>query len=176
MKERVEVLISAADVDDRVKEMADQISHDYAGKEIFMICILKGSVVFMSELAKKLNHEVTFNFMKVSSYGNATESSGRIKIDMDLDDSVKGKDVLIIEDIVDTGRTLKHLKDLLSLREPASLKICTLLDKPSRRVADVKVDYTGFVIPDDFVIGYGLDYAQRYRNLDFIGVLRFDEE
>ena len=176
MKERVETLISAADVDKRVQEMAEQISKDYAGKEIFMICILKGSVIFMSELAKKLKHEVTFHFMKVSSYGNSTESSGRIKIDMDLDEHIKGKDVLVIEDIVDTGRTLKHLKDLLSLREPASFKICTLLDKPDRRVAEIDVDYTGFVIPDDFVIGYGLDYAQRYRNLDYIGVLRFDEE
>ncbi len=176
MKERVEVLISAEEVEKRVKEIASDIMRDYAGKEIYMICILKGSVIFMSELAKNIKQDVTFNFMKVSSYGDGTESSGKININLDLEDSIEGKDVLIIEDIIDSGRTLSHLKELLLSRCPASLKICTLLDKPDRRVTDVKVDYTGFVIPDDFVIGYGLDYAQRYRNLDFIGVLRFDEE
>ena len=176
MKERVEVLISSEEVDRRVAEVAEQIHRDYEGKEIYMVCILKGSVIFMAELAKKLKHDVTFNFMKVSSYGDETVSSGRIKIDLDLEESVKGKDVLIIEDIIDTGRTLRYLKDLLSLREPASLKIATLLDKPDRRVADIEADYVGFVIPDAFVVGYGLDYAQRYRNLDYVGVLKFDEE
>ncbi len=176
MKERVEVLISSEEVDRRVSQLAEQIHHDYEGKDIYMICILKGSVIFMAELAKKLDHNVTFNFMKVSSYGDETVSSGRIKIDLDLGEAVKDKDVLIIEDIIDTGRTLKYLKDLLSLREPASLKIATLLDKPDRRIADIEADYVGFVIPDEFVVGYGLDYAQRYRNLDYVGVLRFDEE
>ncbi len=176
MKERVEVLISKADVEKRVDEIASQIMRDYEGKEIYMVCILKGGVVFMVDLARKINQTVKINFMDVSSYGDGTESSGQIKILMDLDESIEGKDVLIIEDIIDSGRTLSHLRDLLLMRKPASLRICTLLDKPARRVADVKVDYSGFNIPDDFVIGYGLDYAQRYRNLDFIGVLRFDEE
>lgn len=177
MKERVEVLISSADVQKRVQEVADQIMKDYAGKEIYMVCVLKGGVIFMVDLARKItNGPVTINFMDVSSYGDGMESSGNIKILMDLDESIEGKDVLIVEDIIDSGRTLYRLRELLLSRNPASLRICTLLDKPERRVADVKVDYVGFNIPDDFVVGYGLDYAQRYRNLDFIGVLKFDEE
>jgi hypoxanthine phosphoribosyltransferase len=131
-----------------------------------------GVIITAKELAKKLKHEVTFNFMKVSSYGNSTESSGRIKIDLDLDEHIKGKDVLVIEDIVDTGRTLKHLKDLLSLREPASLKICTLLDKPERRKVDLSADFVGFVVPDEFVVGYGLDYDEKYRTFDEVYILK----
>lgn len=176
MKERVEVLISKAEVEKRVDEIAEEIMRDYAGKEIYMVCILKGGVIFMVDLARKIKNTVKINFMDVSSYGDGTESSGHIKILMDLDEPIEGKDVLIIEDIIDSGRTLSRLRDLLLMRNPASLKICTLLDKPERRVSDVKVDYVGYVIPDDFVVGYGLDYAQRYRNLDFIGVLHFDEE
>lgn len=176
MKERVEVLISKAEVEKRVGEIAQEIMRDYAGKEIYMVCILKGGVIFMVDLARKIDNTVKINFMDVSSYGDGTESSGHIKILMDLDEPIEGKDVLIIEDIIDSGRTLSRLRELLLMRNPASLKICTLLDKPERRVSDVKVDYVGYVIPDDFVVGYGLDYAQRYRNLDFIGVLHFDEE
>lgn len=176
MKERVEVLISSAEIQKRLNELAEKINEDYAGKEIYMVCILKGGVVFMVDLAKKLNMPVTMNFMDVSSYGAGTESSGHIKILLDLNESIEGKDVLIIEDIVDTGLTLSHLMPMLHTRRPESIKICTLLDKPGRRVKGVEVEYTGFTIPNDFVVGYGLDYDQRYRNLDYIGILHFDEE
>ena len=176
MKERVEVLISTAQINERIDQLASEIMRDYKGKEIYMVCILKGGVIFMVDLARRINQTVKINFMDVSSYGDATESSGQIKILMDLDESIEGKDVLIIEDIIDSGRTLSHLKTLLLTRNPASFKICTLLDKPDRRVADVNVDYVGFAIPDEFVVGYGLDYAQRYRNLDYIGVLSFEED
>ena len=176
MKERVEVLISSDEIQKRINELAEKINKDYVGKEIYMVCILKGGVVFMVDLAKKLNMPVTMNFMDVSSYGAGTESSGHIKILLDLNESIEGKDVLIIEDIVDTGLTLSHLMPMLHTRKPASIKICTLLDKPGRRVKGVEVEYTGFTIPNDFVVGYGLDYDQRYRNLDYIGILHFDEE
>jgi len=174
MAERIEVLLEEKKVDERIQEIGEQISRDYAGKEVHLICVLKGGAFFMCELAKRITVPVSMDFMSVSSYGSSTVSSGSIKIIKDLDESIQGKDVLIIEDIVDTGRTLSHLMKLLKDRNPNSLALCTLLDKPDRRVVEVPVDYTCFEIPDEFVVGYGLDYAQKYRNLPFIGVVRFD--
>ena len=171
MSENVKVLISEQDVTKKIQELADQINKDYEGKEIHLICVLKGSVFITCELAKRLTVPVTMDFMSVSSYGNTQESSGRVKIVKDLDESIAGKDVLIVEDIIDSGRTLSHLIQLLQSRQPNSVRLCTLLDKPDRRVTDVTVDYTGFVIPDEFVVGYGLDYAQKFRNLPYIGVV-----
>ena len=156
--------------------MAARISHDYEGKEVHLISILKGSVFFACELAKRITVPVTMDFMSVSSYGNDTKSSGVVKIVKDLDEPLDGKNVLIVEDIIDSGRTLSYLIEILKRRNPAGLRLCTLLDKPERRVKPVDVDYTCFNIPDEFVVGYGLDYAQRYRNLPFIGVVEFVEE
>ena len=171
MKDTIRVLISKEDVEKRIREMAAEISRDFEGETLHLVCILKGSVFFTCELAKYLTVPVTMDFMSVSSYGDKTESSGRIKIIKDLDDSIQGKNVLVIEDIVDSGRTLSHLLAFLKVREPKSLKLCTLLDKPDRRVVPVNVDYVGMQIPDLFVVGYGLDYAQNYRNLPYIGVV-----
>ncbi|NLK37979.1 MAG: hypoxanthine phosphoribosyltransferase [Epulopiscium sp.] len=176
MKERVDTLITATAISKRIDEIAEELSAEYAGETIELVCVLKGGVVFMVDLAKKITVPVTMNFMDVSSYGDGTESSGEIKILMDLNDPIEGKNVIVVEDIIDSGRTLRCLYDILAARKPKSLKICTLLDKPDRRVAEVNVDYTGFTIPDAFVVGYGLDYAQRYRNLDYIGVISFVEE
>ncbi len=175
MSEHIKVLISEEDVDARISEIGAQISRDYAGKMVHLICVLKGGSFFMCELAKRITVPVSLDFMYVSSYGGNTESSGRINIKKDLDEPIQGRDVLVVEDIVDSGRTLSCLLKLLSEREPASLHLCTLLDKPERRVTDVKVDYTGFRIPDAFVVGYGLDYDQKYRNLPYIGVVEFDD-
>ena len=170
MSDQINVLFSEEEVDKKVREIAAQINKDYAGKEIHMICVLKGGVFFMTELAKRIEIPVTFDFMSVSSYGDGTVSSGTIKIVKDLDHSIEGKEVLIIEDIIDSGRTLSHLvAPLKKNRNPKSLEICTLLDKPSRREAEVDVKYTCFTIPDTFIVGYGLDYAQKYRNLPYIG-------
>ncbi|BCN28988.1 hypoxanthine phosphoribosyltransferase [Anaeromicropila herbilytica] len=171
MADKIKVLISEEDVDAKIRELGKQISKDYEGKEIHLICVLKGGIYITTELSKRITVPVSLDFMSVSSYGDATESSGRVKIVKDLDDPIEGKDVLIVEDIIDSGRTLRNLVDLLSTRSPKSIKICTLLDKPERRVVEVPVDYVGFNIPDEFVIGYGLDYAQKYRNLPFIGVV-----
>ena len=171
MAETIKVLIAEQDVDARIAELGQQISEDYAGKQVHLICILKGSVFFTCELAKRITVPVSLDFMSVSSYGDGTQSSGRVKIAKDLDESLEGKDVIVIEDIIDSGRTLAYLLDVLAKRNPNSLKLCTLLDKPDRRVTDVKVDYVGFEIPDEFVVGYGLDYAQKYRNLPFGGVV-----
>ncbi|MCC8067350.1 MAG: hypoxanthine phosphoribosyltransferase [Clostridiales bacterium] len=175
MRESVKVLLSEQEVDQRIAEIAKQISDDYAGKEVHLICVLKGAVFFMCELAKRITVPVTMDFMSVSSYGDGTKSSGVVKIVKDLDQPLDGKNVLIVEDIIDSGRTLSYLIDILDKRNPASLRLCTLLDKPERRIAQVMVDYTCFNIPDEFVVGYGLDYAQRYRNLPFIGVVNFSE-
>ena len=171
MKETIRVLLSEEEVDRRIKEVADQINCDYAGKEVHLICVLKGGVFFMCELAKRISVPVSMDFMSVSSYGDGTASSGVVKIAKDLDETLEGKDVLVVEDIIDSGRTLYYLLDILAKRNPKSMKLCTLLDKPDRRVRDVKVDYVGFEIPDEFVVGYGLDYAQKYRNLPYIGVV-----
>ena len=176
MKEKIETLISTSAIEKRLDELAEVINSDYKGEEIYLVCVLKGGVFFMVQLSKRLTSPVSLNFMDVSSYGDGTESSGHIKILMDLDESIEGKNVLIVEDIIDSGRTLSHLVNLLNSRNPKSLKICTLLDKPDRRVSQVDVAYTGFTIPDAFVVGYGLDYAQKYRDLDYIGVISFEEE
>jgi len=171
MTGKTRVMISEEQIEKRVRELAEQISKDYEGKDIHLIVILKGSVFFSCELAKRLTIPVTMDFMSVSSYGSETVSSGRVRILKDLDESIQGKDVLIVEDIIDSGNTLAYLKDMLSARSPKSLEICTLLDKPDRRVTNVYVKYVGFVIPDEFVVGYGLDYDQYYRNLPFVGVI-----
>jgi hypoxanthine phosphoribosyltransferase len=174
MAERIRVMLTEDEVDARIKNIGEQISKDYEGKSVHLICVLKGGSFFMCELAKRITVPVTFDFMSVSSYGGDTKSSGIVKIVKDLDESIKGKDVIIVEDIVDSGRTLSYLMEMLGQRGPKSLRLCTLLDKPDRRVVDVKVDYTGFAIPDEFVVGYGLDYDQRYRNLPYIGVVEID--
>jgi hypoxanthine phosphoribosyltransferase len=174
MSEKIDVLISEGAVKKRIQELADTISKDYGDKEVVLVCVLKGAIMFMVDISKELKMPVSFDFMVVSSYGNDTKSSGTIKIVKDLDDSIEGKHVLLIEDIIDSGRTLSHLMVELNSRKPASLKLCTLLDKPDRRVNAVDVDYTGFTIPDEFVVGYGLDYAQKYRNLPYIGRLTLE--
>lgn len=174
MAEHVRVLLSENEVDARIQAIGDQISKDYAGKQVHLICVLKGGSFFLCELAKRITVPVSLDFMSVSSYGKDTKSSGVVKIVKDLDESIKDKHVIVVEDIVDSGRTLSYLLEMLSDRGPASLRLCTLLDKPDRRVVKVDVDYTGFEIPDKFVVGYGLDYAQRYRNLPYIGIVEFD--
>lgn len=174
MAEHVRVLLTEEEVDRRIQEIGDQISKDYEGKQVHLICVLKGGSFFMCELAKRITVPVSLDFMSVSSYGSATKSSGVVRIVKDLDEPLKDMDVLVVEDIVDSGRTLSYLLDMLRDRGPRSIKLCTLLDKPERRVVDVHVDYTCFQIPDEFVVGYGLDYDQRYRNLPYIGVVEFD--
>ena len=165
MKEKVDVLISEKEIDNRILEIADRINKDYEGEELTLICVLKGGVMFMCDLAKRLNLNVRLDFMSVSSYGSETKSSGVVKIIKDLDDSIDGKNVLVVEDIIDSGNTLSYLMDILKKRGPKSIKLCTLLDKPSRREKkDVFVDYVCFEIEDKFVVGYGLDNDQRYRN------------
>lgn len=164
-------MIPEEKIEKRIRELALQISNDFEGKSVHLISILKGSVFFSCELAKRLTIPVTLDFMSVSSYGSETVSSGRVRILKDLDESIQGKDVLIVEDIIDSGNTLSYLKDLLIARAPKSLSICTLLDKPDRRVTNVDVKYVGFEIPDEFVVGYGLDYDQYYRNLPYVGVV-----
>ena len=177
MSEKIRVLLSEEEVDARIQEVADMINKDYEGKDVHMICVLKGGVFFMCELAKRITRPVTLDFMSVSSYGDDTKSSGVVKIVKDLDQPLDGKDVLIVEDIIDSGRTLSYLLDVLKRRNPNSVRLCTLLDKPDRRVVKgVDVDYCCFNIPDKFVVGYGLDYAQKYRNLPFIGVVELGED
>lgn len=174
MAEHVRVMLTEEQVDEKIKEIGERISKDYEGRQVHLICVLKGGSFFLCELAKRITVPVSIDFMSVSSYGGDTKSSGIVKIVKDLDETIKGKDVIVVEDIVDSGRTLSYLLDLLQQREPKSLALCTLLDKPERRVIDVDVDYTCFQIPDEFVVGYGLDYDQRYRNLPYIGVVEFD--
>ena len=171
MSEKIRVLVSEKEVDERIEALGKQISKDYEGKQVHLICVLKGGAFFMCELAKRITVPVSLDFMSVSSYGDGTASSGVVRIAKDLDESIEGKDVLIVEDIIDSGRTLYYLMDILRKRNPESLHLCTLLDKPERREKDVTVDYVGFEIPDEFVVGYGLDYAQKYRNLPYIGVV-----
>ena len=157
MAERVKVLLTEEEVDARIQAIGDQISRDYEGRQVHLVCVLKGGSFFMCELAKRIRVPVSLDFMSVSSYGSETKSSGVVKIVKDLDETLAGKDVIVVEDIVDSGRTLSYLMEMLKDRKPASLRLCTLLDKPERRVVDVHVDYTGFEIPDEFVVGYGLD-------------------
>ena len=177
MSEQIRVLIPEDEVDRKISEIGAQITKDYEGKPVHLICVLKGGVFFTCELAKRINLPVTLDFMSVSSYGADTKSSGVVKIVKDLDEPLEGKNVIIVEDIIDSGRTLSYLIEILKKRNPAGIKLCTLLDKPARRVKkEVVVDYCCFSIPDEFVVGYGLDYAQRYRNLPYIGVVEFNEK
>ncbi len=166
----IKVLISKETLEERIKEMSEQIEKDYEGKDIVLIGILKGSVMFMTELAKNIKNDIALDFMDVSSY-EGTESTGRIKINKDIRDSIEGKDVIIVEDIVDTGRTLTYLKEYLKQKKAKSVKIATMLSKPSRRVVEIDADYLGFEIEDKFVVGYGLDYNEKYRNLPYIGYI-----
>ena len=175
MAEKIKVLISEEEVDARIRELGEKISKEYEGKQIHLICVLKGGVFFMCELAKRITVPVSMDFMCVGSYGDGTKSSGVVRLAKDLDESIENKEELIVEDIIDSGNTLYYLMDVLRQRKPASLRLCTLLDKPDRRVKDVHVDWTGFEIPDEFVVGYGLDYAQKYRNLPYIGVVEVAE-
>ena len=166
------VLISEEELSKKVEELAGEISADYKGCEVLVVTLLKGGVMFSVDLMRKLTVPVEIDFMNVSSYGSSSKTSGVVKIDKDLDKPIAGKHVLLVEDIIDSGLTLNYVKDILLSREPASLKICTILDKPSRRKTEVDVDYTGFEIPDEFVVGYGLDYAQKHRNLPYVGILK----
>lgn len=167
-----EILLTEQQIARKVQELGERISEDYRGNDILMVGVLKGAVIFMADLVRRITVPVSIDFMAVSSYGKASESSGVVQILKDLDRNIAGRHVILVEDIVDTGLTLKYMMENLSTRKPASLKICTLLDKPSRRKADVTPDYNGFVIPDKFVVGYGLDCAEKYRNLRDIGVLK----
>ena len=168
MKEEIQVRISEEELIAKIKEIAQQINEDYVGKKVHLVCILSGSVFFTCELAKYITVPVTMDFMRVSSYGEGMDSTGTISIDQDLNMSIEGRHVLVVEDIVDSGRTLALLSNILKKRDPASLRLCSLLDKPSRRVTPVSIDYLGFEIEDYFVVGFGLDYAQKYRNLPYI--------
>lgn len=174
MADKIEVLYDEETLDKRIRELGAEISRDYAGKEITLICILKGASFFACELAKRITVPVYFDFMRVSSYGNETVSSGVVKIVQDLDEPLRGKNVIVVEDIIDSGRSMHYLFEILRSRGPESLKLCALLNKPDRRVTEVDIDYMGFDIPDKFVVGYGLDYAEKYRNLPFIGVVTED--
>ena len=174
MAEHINVMLSEEEINSRIAELGEQISRDYEGKEIFLICILKGASFFACELAKRITVPVNIDFMKVSSYGGGTVSSGQVSIKMDVSESIAGKDVLIVEDIIDSGNTLNLLPKILMERGPKRIRLCALLDKPDRREVDVKMNYVGFRIPDKFVVGYGLDYDQRYRNLPYIGEVVFD--
>ncbi len=166
------VLFTEQELKDRVAEIAAQIDKDYAGKEPMLISVLRGSFIFMADLARSITLPCTVDFMAVSSYGAGTTSSGQVKITKDLSESIEGRDIIVVEDILDSGNTLSYLFQLLQARHPASVRLCTLLDKPSRRTKPVTADYTGFTVDDLFVVGYGLDYAEKYRNLPYIGILK----
>ncbi|HWQ58579.1 MAG TPA: hypoxanthine phosphoribosyltransferase [Clostridia bacterium] len=166
------VLIDEEQISRRVRELGAQISEDYEGKDVVLVCILKGAVIFFSDLARAITCHMEMDFLSISSYGNNTKTSGIVRISKDMDTSITGRHVLIVEDIMDSGLTLNHLTHLLKAREPASLKIVCLLDKPERRECAITPDYVGFVIPNEFVLGYGLDYEQRYRNLPYVGVMK----
>ena len=166
------VLFSEEQLRQRVAEIAAEIDRDYAGKEPLLVSVLRGSFVFMADLVRSIHLPCTVDFMAVSSYGSGTSSSGQVKIVKDLSEQIEGRDLIVVEDILDSGNTLSYLLQLLQARKPASVRLCTLLDKPSRRVKPVELHYSGFTIPDYFVVGYGLDYDEKYRNLPYIGVLR----
>jgi len=172
LKDVERILITSEEIGARVRELGQQITNDYAGQDILMIGVLRGAVIFMSDLARAIKRPINIDFMAISSYGTSTSSSGVVRILKDLDEAVEGRHILIIEDIIDSGLTLNYLVENLKSRKPASVRICTLLSKPDRRKVDVQVDYNGFIIPDYFVVGYGLDYAGKYRNLPFIGILK----
>lgn len=171
MEDQIRVMITEAELDKRIRELGAQISTDYEGESIFLVCVLKGAAMFACELAKRITVPVTMDFMATSSYGSGTVSSGEVKIKKDLDLPMEGRNVLIVEDIIDSGNTLNFLSHLFEDRNAKSVRMVTMLDKPDRREVDVNVDYTGFTIPDEFVVGFGLDYDQKYRNLPYIGVI-----
>ena len=166
------ILVSEEMIQKRVKELGEELTRDYAGKDVVLVCNLKGACVFYADLARSLDLYMKMDFMSLSSYGDSFETSGIVKINKDLDTSITDKHVIIVEDIMDSGLSLSHLKKILMERKPASLKICCMLDKPERRECDITPDYTGFTIPNEFVVGYGLDYTGEYRNLPFVGVLK----
>lgn len=166
------VLISEEEITERVAQLGEQISRDYQGRDVLMVSVLKGAFIFMADLARSTDIHINIDFMAVSSYGGGTKTTGVVRVLKDLDVPLDGKDILIVEDILDSGKTLSYLKEMLEQRNPSSIKICTLLDKPERRESPVTADYVGFVVPDEFVVGYGLDYDERYRNLRYIGVLK----
>ena len=172
LKDVERILITSEEIGARVRELGQQITNDYAGQEILMIGVLRGAVIFMADLARSIKRPMDIDFMAITSYGLSTNSSGVVRIIKDLDEVVEGRHILIIEDIIDSGLTLNYLVDNIKSPKPASVRICTLLSKPDRRKVNVTVDYNGFIIPDHFVVGYGLDYAGKYRNLPFIGVLK----
>lgn len=171
-KDMEKILFDEAAIQARIDALGEEITRDYVGKEPILISVLRGSYMFMADLTRKLDLACTVDFMAISSYGSGTSSSGQVRIIKDLSDDIEGKDILVVEDILDSGNTLAYLLELLNARKPASVRLCTLLDKPSRRTKEVRVDYVGFTIPDEFVVGYGLDYAEKYRNLPYIGVLK----
>ncbi len=175
-KYSVDTLISKEDIHEKVKELAGKIDRDFEGEEILLIGLLRGSVIFLSDLARELKTEATIDFMVVSSYGNKMESSRDVKILKDLEEDIKGRNVIIVEDIIDTGNTLQKVQQILQTREPKNIRICTLLDKPERREVEISVDYTGFQIPDEFVVGYGIDFAQKHRTLPYVGIVKKEEE
>ena len=171
MEHKISVLISEEEVDAKIRQLGEQISKEYEGEAVHLVCILKGSVFITCELAKRITVPVTMDFMSISSYGDGTKSSGVVKLAKDLDETIEGKNVIVVEDIIDSGRTLSYLLPVLRERKPKSLKLLAFLDKPDRRVKEVPVDYTGFEIPDEFVVGYGLEYAQKYRNITYVGIV-----
>lgn len=175
-KYSIDTLISEKKIHEKVKELAREIDGDFEGEEILLIGLLRGSVIFLSDLARELKTEATIDFMVVSSYGNKMESSRDVKILKDLEEDIKGRNVIIVEDIIDTGNTLQKVQQILQTREPKNIRICTLLDKPERREVEISVDYTGFQIPDEFVVGYGIDFAQKHRTLPYIGIVKKEEE
>ena len=173
MKHDIErVLLTEGQLQERVGQMGEEISRDYAGKNLLLVSVLKGSVVLMADLMRAISVRCKIDFLAVSSYGSSTRTSGNVKLLKDLDHPVDGMDILLVEDILDSGLTLHYIREMLDTRGAASIKICTLLDKPERRKADIHADYVGFTVPDAFVVGYGLDYAQHYRNLPYIGILK----
>ena len=175
-KYSIDTLISEKKIHEKVKELAREIDRDFEGEEILLIGLLRGSVIFLSDLARELKTEATIDFMVVSSYGNKMESSRDVKILKDLEEDIKGRNVIIVEDIIDTGNTLQKVQQILQTREPKNIRICTLLDKPERREVEISVDYTGFQIPDEFVVGYGIDFAQKHRTLPYVGIVKKEEE
>ena len=174
-REKISTLISQEELQKRIRELAQEISRDYQGRDLLLIGVLKGSFMFLADLLREMDHSVEIDFMGTSSYGASTQSSGEVRITKDLEKSVAGRHVLLVEDIVDTGLTLRYLVDTLRARQPASLKVCALLDKPARRRVRISLDYYGFIIPNAFVVGYGLDYQEKYRGLPYVGVLEPDQ-
>ena len=166
-----QVLLSEKQLLERVRELGEQISTDYLDKDLVVVCVLRGSFIFVSDLVRSIKIPLAVDFISISSYGSGTTSSGVVRFLKDLDEEISGRHVLVVEDIIDTGTTLKYLLENLQTRKPASIKVCTLLSKPERRKVEIAIDYNGFVVPDHFVVGYGLDYAEKYRNLPYIGIL-----